>query len=155
MDAVFKTEFAVFNYRVAGVWLQDGHVLLHKNMNDSHWALPGGRVKLMEESTAGLLREFQEELNVELKVERLMWTTENFFHYDGKDFHEIAFYYEVTSIDAVELKVGAFHGAEEDKPLIYEWVPLTKLGEMSIQPSFLKDGLQELPLYPEHVVIRD
>lgn len=27
MDAVFKTEKAVFNFRVAGVWIEKDHVL--------------------------------------------------------------------------------------------------------------------------------
>lgn len=41
MDVVFKTERAVFNYRVAGIWIEDDHMLLHKAVNERHWSLPG------------------------------------------------------------------------------------------------------------------
>ena len=46
MDVVFKTEKAVFNYRVAGIWIENGHVLLHRDVNESQWSLPGGRVEI-------------------------------------------------------------------------------------------------------------
>lgn len=154
MDAVFKTDLAVFNYRVAGVWILDDHVLIHKNVNDKHWALPGGRVKVMEESTTALCREFQEELSLDVKVNRLLWTTENFFHYDGKPFHEIAFYYQVTANNDYELRLGEFTGTEEDKHLVYQWVPIEKLDEMLLQPNFLKSGIKNIPLHPEHIVIK-
>ncbi|WP_246880644.1 NUDIX hydrolase [Sporosarcina sp. 6E9] len=154
IDAVFKTDVAVFNYRVAGIWILDQHVLLHKNVNDEHWALPGGRVKITEESKTGLRREFQEELNLNVKVKRLIWTTENFFNYDGKSFHEIAFYYQVTSNNDYELKSGEFYGTEEDKPLVYKWVPIAKLDEILLQPEFLKNGIKNIPIHPEHIIIK-
>lgn len=154
MDAVFKTDLAVFNYRVAGVWILDDHVLIHKNVNDKHWALPGGRAKVMEESKTALCREFQEELSLDVKVNRLLWTTENFFHYDGKPFHEIAFYYQVTANNDYELRLGEFTGTEEDKHLVYQWVPIEKLDEMLLQPNFLKSGIKNIPPHPEHIIIK-
>lgn len=59
MDIVFPTEQGKFNYRVEGVWIKNGHVLLHKDSNDTNWSLPGGRVKMTEESKTALKREFQ------------------------------------------------------------------------------------------------
>ncbi|MGD6873483.1 hypothetical protein ACQCU1_15000 [Sutcliffiella horikoshii] len=50
MDVVFHTEKAVFNYRVAGVWIQDGRILLHRASEDKIWSLPGGRVEMNEAS---------------------------------------------------------------------------------------------------------
>lgn len=44
MDVVFKADKAVFNYRVAGIWIKNGYVLLHRFVNDDFWTLPGGRV---------------------------------------------------------------------------------------------------------------
>ncbi|MCZ8516105.1 hypothetical protein O9H85_27625 [Paenibacillus filicis] len=46
MDVVFKTDNMMFNFRVAGICLENGHVLLHKAIDDNHWALPGGRVQM-------------------------------------------------------------------------------------------------------------
>ncbi|WP_156958464.1 hypothetical protein [Virgibacillus sp. SK37] len=53
MDATFKLENAVFNYRVAAVMLEKNHLLLHKQVNDNYWALPGGRVKVLEGKSSG------------------------------------------------------------------------------------------------------
>lgn len=54
---MFKTEKAIFNYRVAGIWIEDGHVLLHKAVNESNWSLPGGRVEIAEEAQVSIKRE--------------------------------------------------------------------------------------------------
>ncbi|MEQ2529277.1 hypothetical protein WMO40_21610 [Bacillaceae bacterium CLA-AA-H227] len=51
MDVVFHTEIAIFNYRVAGIWIKNGHILLHRDVNEENWSLPGGRVKMAEDST--------------------------------------------------------------------------------------------------------
>ena len=43
-DILFKTERFVFSYRVAGVLVQNGCVLLQKPPDDDGYALPGGHV---------------------------------------------------------------------------------------------------------------
>ena len=154
MDAVFKTDIAIFNYRVAGIWIQDGYVLLHKNVNDEHWALPGGRVKIMEESKKGLQREFQEELELDVEVERLIWTTENFFTYNGKSFHEIGFYYQVTSENDHKFGLEEFYGIEGDRLLVYKWIPIVELDEISLHPEFLITGIKDIPGDTKHIVVK-
>ncbi|MFA1821130.1 NUDIX hydrolase [Virgibacillus oceani] len=154
MDAVFKTDEGVFNYRVAGIWVQKGYVLLHKNVNDNHWTLPGGRVGIMEESNMALQREFQEELGIDVKVERFLWSSENFFNYDGKNFHEIGLYYLVTSITDYKFNQEAFFGMEGNR-LIYKWIPISRLNEVSLYPGFLKKGIKELPRHSQHIVVED
>lgn len=155
MDAVFKTEAGMFNYRVAGVVMQNGCVLLHKNVDDRQWALPGGRVSIMEQSNIALKREFKEELGVDVKVDRFLWSTENFFNYRGKDFHEIGFYYFVTLKETYEWREEAFYGLEGER-LIYKWIPLAELKSIDIQPEFLKESIKALPSNDtQHIVIKD
>lgn len=101
MDIIFRTDKAVFNYRVAGIWIENGHVLIHRFVNDNHWSLPGGRVSITEESKTSLKREFLEELNVNIEVERLIWVLENFFNYEGKDFHEIGY---ITLLNQIKIQ---------------------------------------------------
>ncbi|MGD0032945.1 hypothetical protein SLT67_16395 [Paenibacillus illinoisensis] len=36
-----------FNFRVAGIVMDVGRVLLHKTEQDDFWNLPGGRVEMM------------------------------------------------------------------------------------------------------------
>lgn len=45
MDVVFHTEQEVFNYRVAGIWIKDNRILIHRASDDTIWSLPGGRVR--------------------------------------------------------------------------------------------------------------
>ncbi|WP_018922633.1 NUDIX hydrolase [Salsuginibacillus kocurii] len=153
MDLVFNTAAGVFNYRVAGIWIENEHVLLHKNIDDEHWALPGGRAELMEPSETTVQREFQEELGVEVRADRLLWTMEHFFTYKEKDFHEFGMYYLVTAAEHGLARKDSFWGVEGE-PLLYKWFPLSTLEELTLYPTFLKKGLVNLPQQNEHVVVK-
>ncbi|TDL30887.1 NUDIX domain-containing protein [Jeotgalibacillus sp. S-D1] len=155
MDAVFQVPDAVFNYRVAGVWIEKNHVLLHRQANDAYWALPGGRVKVMEDSKTSLVREMQEELGCDVKITKLLWVAENFFKYAQNNFHEIGFYYSISSSsEDFPFQKGEFFGAEGER-LVYKWVAINELENLVIYPEFLKTSLTKLPLTPEHVVVND
>lgn len=47
-DILFKTEGYVFSYRVAGICIKHGRVLLQKPANDDGFAFPGGHVAFGE-----------------------------------------------------------------------------------------------------------
>jgi ADP-ribose pyrophosphatase YjhB (NUDIX family) len=152
MDVVFKTEKAIFNYRVAGIWIEDGHILLHKAAQDTHWSLPGGRVEIAEESKVSLKREFKEELNIEIKVERLIWVVENFFEYDKRDIHEIGLYYAVSTDAKPEQLNVPFHGVEGDR-LIFQWTPISAIADTALYPEYLRTALKQIPQETEHLVV--
>lgn len=78
-DIIFKTNEYVFSYRVAGLLIQNNKVLLQKPTNSTAYALPGGHVSLGETNEDTLIREFKEEINVDIKVESLQWVGELFF----------------------------------------------------------------------------
>lgn len=154
MDTVFKTDNGVFNYRVAGVWIEKDAVLLHKNINDNHWALPGGRVSMMEESKVAVEREFLEELGIQMKTEKFLWSTENFFTHQEEKIHEIGFYYLVSPIETYPYNPEPFFGIEGER-LIYQWIPFEKLEDVSLQPAFLKEALMNVSKKTRHIAIRD
>lgn len=81
----------IFQMRVAGIAFRDGHVLVHRATHEKFWSFPGGRAEMGEQSQDTLAREMVEELGVEAQVGRLLWVVENFFHYEGKDWHELGF----------------------------------------------------------------
>ncbi|TYS68256.1 NUDIX hydrolase [Sutcliffiella horikoshii] len=152
MDVVFHTEKAVFNYRVAGVWIQEGHILLHRASGDKIWSLPGGRVEMNEASPLSLQREFIEELDLSVQVGRLVWIVENFFEYRAKKVHEIGFYYLVSTDDKQALPNESFHGVEGER-LVYEWVPISELEDVVLYPEFLKKALKKVPETTEHLIV--
>ncbi|TCP59444.1 ADP-ribose pyrophosphatase YjhB (NUDIX family) [Tumebacillus sp. BK434] len=146
-----------FNHRTAGVFLDDGHVLLHRFEQDDFWALPGGRVEFMETTKQAVLREMQEEIGLEATVERLLFIAEIHSEEDGGQYHEVGFYYllRADASQPIFRKDIAHRGTEAGTPLIYKWFRLEDLPGLRLFPTFLKTKLQDLPAQAEHVIHRD
>ena len=77
-DILFKTEDYVFSYRVAGICIQNGKLLLQKPADDEGYAFPGGHCAFGETSEETLIREFREETGAEISVGELKWVGEIF-----------------------------------------------------------------------------
>ncbi|HYP39710.1 MAG TPA: NUDIX hydrolase [Chloroflexia bacterium] len=159
----FERDSRAFGYRVAGVVVDEGRVLLQKADIDDFWIVPGGRVELREPAAESLKREMMEEIGVEVTVERLLWVVENFFEYQSMSCHEVAFYFLVSLPPGSPLydKSQTFIGYEEyyneftneNKLLLtFQWFPVDDLHSIAFYPSFLKDALQSLPDNTVHVV---
>ncbi|SHG74896.1 NUDIX hydrolase [Ornithinibacillus halophilus] len=155
MDLSIKLDGGRFNFRTAVILLDNERVLLHKNEYDEHWALPGGRVALFEETEATAVREMKEELDVDVEVERLLWFTENFFDFEGEAFHEIAAYYKVNLLSDLYKGNNIFHGKEGDRILLYQWFPIEQLRQVELYPYFLREGLKEIPTHTQFISIKD
>lgn len=67
MDLTFKVEKTCFNYRVGAICKHDNKILILQNKGEDYWYVPGGRVKLLENSEDALKRELAEELAVPIK----------------------------------------------------------------------------------------
>ena len=133
-----------FTYRVAGIALHQGRVLIHRAVDEAFWTLPGGRVESNETAAEGLAREMQEEEQATIRVGRLRYVLESFFTYDGVSYHEIGFYFAMRfAADSWVLQQrGPFRGWEQHIELIYEWVPLDELPQRHALPAQL---FTELP----------
>jgi 8-oxo-dGTP pyrophosphatase MutT (NUDIX family) len=149
----------IFQMRVAGLAFRDGHVLVHRASHEKFWTFPGGRAEMGERSEETLAREMVEELGVEAKVGRLLWAVENFFHYEGKDWHELGFYYLMDLPETL-----AFHPSDiihrvqdGDNELEFRWVAATRqaLTELDIPPYFIADEIEHLPETTRHLVWYD
>lgn len=55
MDITFKATEGIFNYRVAGIIIHNNKLLIMRDGEDSHYYLPGGRVKMNESSKEWIL----------------------------------------------------------------------------------------------------
>ncbi len=143
-----------FTYRVAGVALHEGRVLLNRASTDDYWFIPGGRAELLESSPETLRREMAEELGADVEIGRLLWIVENFFGPPELRCHELGLYYLISfpRDPLITARRGPFIGGEEDFSLIYEWHPLAALDQVPILPDFLPKALQSIPAVPTHVV---
>lgn len=96
----------------------------------------GGGIEFLEKSEDALKREFKEELNIEIKVDKFLGISENIFTFEGKDAHEIALLYD-ASIKEEDYKEKYKIIDEEDSEAI--WVDINRFKN------------KELILYPEQV----
>ena len=143
----FSTRHGKFNYRVGGIAIAGGHVLLQRVEPDHFWVLPGGRPVMMETAADALRREMLEETGLAIEVGRLVWIVENFFEWSGERHHEIGLYFEMTVSPSSR---APFQGREGDLDIDFAWFPLKSLP--LIQPRFLTARLNSLPPSTEHIV---
>jgi ADP-ribose pyrophosphatase YjhB (NUDIX family) len=151
---------AHFTYRVAGVCIEDGSVLLNQPEGGDFWFLPGGRAEIMESSEVALRREMREELGAfgDLEITRLLWVVENFFRNDkGQPEHELGLYYQVALLgqSALADKRQTFRSIDAGTTMLYRWFPLAALDALPLYPAFLKTGLHNLPSQMQHIIHTD
>lgn len=155
---VIKNENKIFSFRTAGIAIHNNKLLVHRTSDMNFWALPGGRVEMGEKTSDTLVREMKEETGWTVKVGELVYVAENFFIHEGKNYHEIGFYYKMEfSEDCPLIYTSEFEGIEENiyaegVKLIYQWVPIESLDEVLLYPSFLRDGLKNLNSGVTHLV---
>jgi 8-oxo-dGTP pyrophosphatase MutT (NUDIX family) len=151
----FPIEGQRFNYRVAGVIVVDGHVLVCREDDDDYVMLPGGRVELGEASALSLTREMAEELDMPAQIGPLLATSESFYIREGEAFHELGFFYQVTLPgQAPDGRSPWLVRHDEGHELQFHWVPLSgnALEDITLLPRWLPGFLRNLPGTPVHIV---
>jgi 8-oxo-dGTP pyrophosphatase MutT (NUDIX family) len=148
----------IFQMRIAGLAFREGHVLVHRAVHEEFWTFPGGRAEVGETSAETLKREMMEELGVDVTVDRLLWTVENFFHYEGRDWHELGLYYlmEVPAHFPFH-PTEIVHRVHDTHDLEFKWARATTaaLRQLDIPPYFIAEEIETLPATPRHLVWRD
>ena len=133
-----------FNFRIAGLAFREGHVLVHRATHEAFWTFPGGRAEIGEASEETLKREMREELGVDVTIERLLWTVENFFRYEERDYHEIGFYYRMSLPGSFPFHPSAIVHTNRDgkNDLEFKWVAATTpaLRALDIPPYFIAEA---------------
>lgn len=140
-DILYKETDFVFSYRVGGILIRDGKILLQKPLNDDY-AIIGGHVSRMETTLETLKREFAEEIHAEVEIGNLMAVGEIFFPWGDRPCHQIALYYQVFLSDPASIPLeGSFFGYDDlDNQRInleYCWVPLETLRGIKVYPEEL------------------
>ncbi len=160
----FDLEGERFMYRVAGVAVIDGRVLVHQfEGEDDFYVVPGGRVEMREPAEEALAREMREELGCEVRIGRLLWVIDNLFWHRGHDYHELGLYFAITLPDGCQQASGEpWTGAEvvgladgETVEMYFQWKPVDELASLDLKPSCLREMLRELPEHTQYVVHRD
>jgi len=153
----FDTETHRFNLRAAAIIFHDGHVLLHRIEGDTFWSLPGGRVEPGEDAATTVVREMQEEIGVQVRVERMACVVENFFDYNEQSHHEIGlcFIAAIESGSALLDLTRTHRGSEGGKRLSFSWFARDQLSHIDVRPRGLRDLLSAERIELTHVVQRN
>ena len=159
MDILFRTDDYVFSYRVAGICIQKNKVLLQKPTNDTAFAFPGGHVVFGETNAGTLVREFQEEIGVDITVGDMKWVGEIFFPWGNKPCHQICLYYMVDICsDNIPLE-GKFIGKEQlegrNFNMEFHWVPLTELKNIEVYPTNAVELIEKINNGVQHFIYRE
>lgn len=155
MDITIDIEDYKLNIRAAGVIIHNGKMLVHKNINDDHYAIIGGRVEIGENSADTIKREIKEEIGKEIEITGYIATIENFFEMKGSKYHEILFVHKVEFVNEEDKKIEyTMKNLEGKDYLQYEWIELDKINQYPLLPAVMKEILREKE-FPVHKIIKD
>lgn len=148
MDVVLKTDNGRFNFRVCGIIINGGKLLIMRDENSPYYYLPGGRAHLHETVENAVLRELKEELDISAEIIRPLWVNQAFFveEVSGDRFHEICFYFLIDISNSDLLARGEEFIRKEGKhTLSFKWQKTDELKDMYIYPEFIKKEIFNLP----------
>ncbi|MBA4116522.1 MAG: NUDIX domain-containing protein [Rubrobacter sp.] len=74
----FDRENRRIKYRIAGLCVHDGYVLLTRADQDDYWIPPGGRVELLEDTRTTLRRKLIEETGYEAEIKTCSGSSKTF-----------------------------------------------------------------------------
>ena len=156
-DILLKTNEGVFSYRVGGILIRNGKVLLQRPLNDPGYSIPGGHVNFGEVSESALIREFKEEIGADILPVRLLWVGEIFFPWGEQDCHQISLYYLISLRDETQIPLeGKFYATDELErktvKLEFSWNNLKDLHQTQIYPIPVKEKLLNLSDHIEQFV---
>lgn len=157
-DILFKIPDWVFSYRVAGICVRDGKVLLQTTTGeDRSFAFPGGHAAFGETNAQTLIREFGEEIGGEVTVGDLKWVAEIFFPWGDKPCHQICLYYmvELAGVPTDGVFMGKEHLEGRNFDLEFHWVALDRVGELEVYPTNAAALLGKLEEGVQHFIYRE
>lgn len=149
-DILFKTADYIFSYRVGGVLIHNGKVLMQNAEGDDGYAFIGGHVAFGETTAETLVREFKEEIGADIKIEKLLMVSENFFPWGNRPCQQINLYYLVSLKEETQIPLDRNFKALDDLgneriELNMCWIPLKDIPNKSIYPPQAKEHIMNLP----------
>ena len=151
---LFESDEYICDLRVAAVLVKNNKILVQREKNGNEYALPGGHVKIGETLEAGLIREIAEEIGVKITCKRLLWSEECFWEWNGKQAHNIAFYYLIELDEDFEILDDEFICQKDNCNVLIGWMSIDEIQNVTIYPEFIKKEIFRLNDPMRHFVSR-
>jgi len=149
-DWLFADESNICGFRAAGVLIRDNELLLQSHGNE--FALPGGHVVLGETAEDAIIREFKEEIRLDILCAKLLWIEESFWNWGSKKAHSISFYYLTSLKDGSDISGNFLETSKDNKDVLFQWASLEDLGKIAVYPSFVKYEIKNISGDIKHFV---
>jgi 8-oxo-dGTP pyrophosphatase MutT (NUDIX family) len=122
------------------IFVSEGYDLVKQ---DKFYRVLGGGVDFGETSFEAVKREFQEEIQAELKNIRYLGCLENIFTFNGKPGHEIIQLYECDFVEPKYYQLERQEFTEGERKKVAVWVDINhcKSGEIRLVPEQFLDYL--------------
>ena len=153
IDIQADTNQGEFSCRAASLIINDNKLLVAKHKDHPCYYIVGGGVKLNETSAEAVVGEVFEETGYTLEIERLAFVQERFYEYCDKCHHEIVFFYIMKYSNEISIIDGTFTDQGEKETL--HWLPIDKLEDMNIVPSFVKTSLTKRNENIIHIISKE
>jgi len=154
-DWIFESDNFICHVRTVGILIRENKMLVQRDNDGNEYALPGGHIKIGETAEESLIREFREETGADIICQRLLWTEECFWNWNGKKAHNISFYYLVDLCENSDIPDnGEFFPQKDNCNVLLGWLPIEKIGGVTIYPDFIKEEIGRLNETPKHFVRR-
>lgn len=147
-----------FKFRVNGILMHNDEILVVKMDNNPFYCLPGGHVKIGEDSKSAVIREIKEETGYDSHINKLVTTTENFFvRKNGKKIHELGFYYLLNLDNKEVVNNKEYETIEENQEKInlhFKWIHISELKDVNFKPQELKEKIENKDIDFQHLIIK-
>lgn len=114
---------------VLGVAIKNGKILVSEGYDSikkqTFYRCLGGGIEFLEKSDEALKREFLEELGIKINLKDFLGLAENIFTFEGKDAHELVFFYSIDINDSDYKDEYIILDMEKDN--IAKWVSIEDL----------------------------
>lgn len=109
---------------VLGLAIKNNKLLVAEGYDDikkqTFYRCLGGGIEFLEESKTALKREFLEELNIDITINKFLGISENIFTYNGQNGHELILFYSIDISD--EDFKNEYHILDNENKNIVKWI---------------------------------
>ncbi|MBC8172434.1 MAG: NUDIX domain-containing protein [Chitinophagales bacterium] len=135
----------MFNIRVYGLWIMHDHVLLSEEHVKENMVLkfPGGGLEFGEGTIDCLKREFKEELGVEIRIVKHLYTTDFFVRSFLNEKEQVISIYYIVTTNEMYNAIPSFPDIEENRQKFY-WQMIAELNPDMFQLPIDKELVKKI-----------
>ena len=111
---------------VLGIAIKNNKLLVEEGFdnikNQTFYRCLGGGIEFLEKSSDALKREFKEEIGANIIIKDFLGISDNIFTYEGKNAHEIIFFYSIELPD--NNYKNEYHIVDENDSYLAKWIDI-------------------------------